>query len=145
EFNEVAVSVAKSGELVSEIAAASQEQSQGIGQVNKAISEMDKVVQGNAANAEESASASTQMNAQATHLQTYIEDLASLVGGRASQGGGNMKELAGPAEEEPALPPPASRPKRISGWNGDKPEKAVAPRRPANKEVGPEQIIPLDE
>jgi methyl-accepting chemotaxis protein len=44
-------------ELAGEVAAASKEQSQGIVQVGKAVTEMDKVTQGNAANAEESASA----------------------------------------------------------------------------------------
>ena len=41
-----------------EISAASAEQAQGIDQVNTAVSQMDKVTQQNAANAEESASAS---------------------------------------------------------------------------------------
>jgi len=56
-------SVGKSGELVGEISAASQEQALGIGQVNMAVSVMDKVVQQNASSAEESASASEEMNA----------------------------------------------------------------------------------
>jgi methyl-accepting chemotaxis protein len=38
-----------------EIAVASQEEAQGIGQINKAVAEMDKVVQQNADHAEESA------------------------------------------------------------------------------------------
>jgi methyl-accepting chemotaxis protein len=49
-LNESAVKV---GELVSEIAAASDEQAQGIEQINRAVSEMDKVVQQVAANAED--------------------------------------------------------------------------------------------
>ena len=57
-FGAVAESTGKVGELVAEIAAASKEQSQGIDQVNQAVSQMDKVTQQNAANAEESASAS---------------------------------------------------------------------------------------
>ena len=48
---------ARSTDLVAEIAAASQEQAQGIEQVNTAVAQMDKVTQQNAANAEESASA----------------------------------------------------------------------------------------
>ena len=40
-----------------EISAASSEQSQGVGQVETAVTELDKVTQQNAANAEESASA----------------------------------------------------------------------------------------
>jgi methyl-accepting chemotaxis protein len=63
DFREVVASVGKSGELVGEISAASQEQALGIGQVNMAVSVMDKVVQQNASSAEESASASEEMNA----------------------------------------------------------------------------------
>src|SRR5512140_2827122 len=58
EFVQLSDSAAKMGGLISEMAAASNEQAQGIEQINKAVSEMDKVVQVNAANAEESASAS---------------------------------------------------------------------------------------
>lgn len=46
----------KVGELVGEIAFASNEQAQGIEQINAAVSEMDQVTQQNAATAEESAS-----------------------------------------------------------------------------------------
>lgn len=81
EFSQVTDSVLKSGELIREIAAASEEQSQGIGQVSHAVAEMDKVTQKNAASAEESASASEQMKAQAGQLRGYVEDLARLVGG----------------------------------------------------------------
>ena len=42
--------------IIGEIKTASCEQAQGIEQINKAITEMEKVVQKNAANAEESAS-----------------------------------------------------------------------------------------
>ena len=52
-------------ELVAEIATASREQSQGIDQVNTAVTQMDKVTQTNAASAEESASASEELTAQA--------------------------------------------------------------------------------
>ncbi len=81
EFHEVAVRVEKSCQLVDEISAASLEQAQGIEQVNKAAGDMDKVVQQNATNAEESASASEEMNAQAYQLKEYVEELESLVGG----------------------------------------------------------------
>ncbi|MEE9612459.1 MAG: methyl-accepting chemotaxis protein [Desulfatiglandales bacterium] len=71
-FEEVAKSAAKVGELVSEIAAASDEQSQGIEQMNNAVNEIDKVAQQNAANAEESAAASQQMSAQAQELKSML-------------------------------------------------------------------------
>jgi hypothetical protein len=69
------------GELVSETAAASNEQAQGIDQVNRAVGEMDKVVQQNAANAEESAAASQEMSAQASQMKSYVKDLVAVVGG----------------------------------------------------------------
>jgi len=87
-FQEVVNSSAKVAELVGEISAASQEQTSGIDQINKAVAEMDKVVQVNAANAEESASASEELNAQAENMKTVVSSLVALVGG-ASNGAGN--------------------------------------------------------
>ncbi|MGA2404111.1 MAG: methyl-accepting chemotaxis protein, partial [Syntrophobacteraceae bacterium] len=84
EFLQVTANSTKMSELVGEIAAASNEQAQGIEQVNKAVGEMDKVVQQNAANAEESASASEEMNAQAHHMKVFVEDLVTIVGGKTN-------------------------------------------------------------
>ncbi|MCK5664730.1 MAG: Cache 3/Cache 2 fusion domain-containing protein, partial [Thiotrichaceae bacterium] len=63
-FKDVAENASRVGGLVAEISEASSEQSSGIEQINTAIFDMDKVVQQNAANAEESAAASEEMNAQ---------------------------------------------------------------------------------
>ena len=71
-FEEVAKSAARVDELVSEIAAASNEQSQGIEQMNSAVTEIDKVAQQNAANAEESAAAAEEMSAQAQELKNML-------------------------------------------------------------------------
>ncbi len=68
-------------ELVGEIATASQEQSQGIGQLNMAVGQMDKVTQANSASAEETASAAEELNAQALSLSDNVADLRQLVGG----------------------------------------------------------------
>ena len=75
----------KVGGLIDEIAAATQEQAQGIGQVNKALCEMDKVVQQNAANAEESAAAAEEMNAQAEEMKGFVAELTALVGGKGNE------------------------------------------------------------
>ena len=77
--------VGKTTDLVSEIAAASQEQAQGIDQVNTAVAQMDKVTQQNAANAEESASASEELTAQAESLNDIVAQLVALVGGAGLQ------------------------------------------------------------
>jgi len=67
--------------LVGDIAHAAREQSQGIEQINSAISQMEKVTQSNAASAEESASASEEMAAQAENLKDLVAKLRRLVGG----------------------------------------------------------------
>ncbi|HSV97395.1 MAG TPA: methyl-accepting chemotaxis protein [Spirochaetota bacterium] len=59
--------------LVSEIAAASQEQKQGLDQINIAVSEMDSMTQQNAALVEETASASEEMAGQAREMQSMVE------------------------------------------------------------------------
>ena len=73
--------IAKTTDLVGEIAAASAEQAQGIDQVNTAVAQMDKVTQQNAANAEESASASEQLSAQANSMKSMVDELVQLVEG----------------------------------------------------------------
>jgi methyl-accepting chemotaxis protein len=68
-------------ELAGKVAIASQEQSQGIEQVNMAVTQMDKVTQSNAANAEESASAAEELNAQADALKDAVAELLQMVDG----------------------------------------------------------------
>jgi methyl-accepting chemotaxis protein len=80
-FQEIVSKVSKTTDLVSEISAASQEQTQGIDQVNTAVSQMDKVTQQNAANAEESASASEELNAQAEQMTFIVSRLTGLIEG----------------------------------------------------------------
>ena len=58
---------------------------QEIDQVNGSVSQMDKVTQQNAANAEESASASEELNTQAVVLNRTVLELVTLVGGNGNQ------------------------------------------------------------
>ncbi|MDR3568406.1 MAG: methyl-accepting chemotaxis protein [Syntrophobacteraceae bacterium] len=88
-FLEVSENAAQSAELIGQISAASREQSLGIEQINKAVGDMDRVVQKNAASAEESASASEEMNAQAEQLKDFVSDLATLVGAHTTKRGEN--------------------------------------------------------
>ena len=81
-LQEIVTKVRTVDDLVAEVAAASAEQSQGIDQVNAAVSQMDKITQANAANAEESAGAAAQLTAQAQSLQESVGDLLGLVGGQ---------------------------------------------------------------
>jgi methyl-accepting chemotaxis protein len=68
---------------VAQIATASNEQNQGIQQVNTAVTQVDKVTQTNAASAEESANASEELNAQVATFKDGVAQLLALVGGQA--------------------------------------------------------------
>ena len=59
-------------EVMAEIAAASDQQSQGVGQVNTAMEQMNQLTQQNAANSEESASASEELSAQAQEMRAMV-------------------------------------------------------------------------
>jgi hypothetical protein len=61
-------SVKRVSEIIGEIAAATNEQSSGISQVNTAVTELDRVTQQNAALVEESAAASESLKQQALRL-----------------------------------------------------------------------------
>ncbi len=65
-------SVKRVTDLVSEIAAACQEQSMGVDQVNKAVIQMDQVTQSNAAQTEELSSTAQALAGQAARLQELI-------------------------------------------------------------------------
>ena len=69
---EIVPGIQKTAELVQEISAASEEQAAGIGQVNTAISQLDKVSQTNAAASEELAATSEEMSSQAVQLQDVV-------------------------------------------------------------------------
>jgi methyl-accepting chemotaxis protein len=64
--------VRKTAELVREISAASREQSAGIEQVTKAVMELDRVIQSNAASSEETASASKTLADEALALESAM-------------------------------------------------------------------------
>ncbi len=144
-FSRVAEDVGKVSELVGEINAASNEQAQGIGQVNQAVTEMDKVTQQNAASAEESASASEEMNAQAIQMKSIVDQLMVLVGGANGHIQQKMNQVfssGAPAQQVLS-----------HGNNGDgKPGDGKASRargyHPAisnGSHKKPEEVIPLDE
>jgi methyl-accepting chemotaxis protein len=129
---------AKVGKLIDEIAAASQEQAQGVGEVNKAIAEMDKVTQQNAANAEATASAAEEMNGQAETMKGVVEELRVLVEG----GGKGHGAVLGKME------PGVSKTHTASNHGKGEGKFLPPPRRPKEKppkKLVPEQVIPLGE
>jgi methyl-accepting chemotaxis protein len=105
-FKKVAERSGKAAYLVAEISAASSEQAQGIGQINTAVSELDKLTQQNAANAEESASASEEMSAQAETMKSMVDELVAIVGstGKAkSQDSCNTRNVEEPVRSSQSV------------------------------------------
>ncbi len=84
-FAKVAQSAQAASSLVSEIAAASTEQTKGIDQITRSVAEMDKITQQAASNAEESASAAEELSAQAENMVLSVSRLLALVEGRSKQ------------------------------------------------------------
>ena len=83
-MDELVASVRKVAEIMTEIASASHEQSSGIDQINKAITQMDTVVQMNASLVEEATAAATSMASQATGLAHSVA-----CGARSARGYGD--------------------------------------------------------
>jgi methyl-accepting chemotaxis protein len=86
-LNEIVASVKRVTDIVGEIAAASQEQAQGVEQVAKAMSQMDQVTQANSAQTEEMSSTAEELSATASSLQDLVGkfQLAAAVHSRASE------------------------------------------------------------
>jgi methyl-accepting chemotaxis protein len=72
-LDQIVASVKKVTDIVSEIAAASLEQSTGIDQVNKAVSQLDQLTQQNAALVEQASAASESMTEQAHALNEAMK------------------------------------------------------------------------
>ncbi len=145
DFTEVAASTTRVKDLVAEIAAASNEQAQGVDQISRAINEMDKVVQANAANAEESASASEELSAQAEQMKGVVGELVALVNGDSGNGrqmGGlqSDRRLPGGRGGRPALPQTGAAGGESRGLSARRALKSGPARV-----VAPAQVIPFDD
>ncbi|MBN1512271.1 MAG: CZB domain-containing protein, partial [Phycisphaerae bacterium] len=83
----IAGDIATVTDMLAGIASASDEQAQGVDQINTAAAQMDKVTQQNAAGAEECASAAEELASQSESLKGMVNDLLALVGGHAADAG----------------------------------------------------------
>jgi methyl-accepting chemotaxis protein len=129
-LEQIVLAVKKVSDIIAEIASASQEQSSGIEQVNKAVMQMDGMTQQNAALVEQAAAASRSVAEQASELSSMMEKYrvgesaaarpaVSLVTGERraenrpwSGQRGNDKSAGGNAVKSAARPVPAFAVKR---------------------------------
>jgi methyl-accepting chemotaxis protein len=142
DFQEVAGSVRKVNELVGEISAASSEQSRGITEVGTAISQMDKVTQQTAGNAEEIASATEELSAQAVAMQGVVQQIRDLV--RGGNGAAPVRSVAPPPR---SMKRAGGRPAALSAPSGRVASTGKAHARSAAKSSSnnnPEDVFPLE-
>jgi len=105
-FEQIAAKTREVDQYVAEIAAASQEQAQGVGHVNTAVTQMDKVTQSTAANAEQSASAAEELSIQAGSVKDSVRILQELMAGHIK----HASELSTKASHVPPAPSSNSTP-----------------------------------
>ncbi|QNH07146.1 methyl-accepting chemotaxis protein [Ectopseudomonas composti] len=72
-LDEIVPSIAKTSDLVQEIAAGSEEQSSGVGQISTAMNQLNEITQQNASSSEELAATAEEMSGQAEQLQQLME------------------------------------------------------------------------
>ncbi|HQO77459.1 MAG TPA: methyl-accepting chemotaxis protein, partial [Thermodesulfobacteriota bacterium] len=138
----IADRIEKVTQLVSEVSAASEEQAQGVAQINTAVIEMDRVTQGNAASAEESASASEQLSSQALELQSSITSLIALVRGCTETA---IREPAAESTASQTCSSPSPSEDTVPPSRQDRKTKPPKAKSLPKREVRPQDIIPFDD
>ncbi|CAB5722774.1 Ribose and galactose chemoreceptor protein [Delftia tsuruhatensis] len=105
-MKEIVDSVQRVGDIIGEITAASSEQSGGIGQVNQAVGDIDRMTQQNAALVEESAAAAESLREQAARLAQVVGQFRVAGSAVASMA---VPSHGRPVRSQPGLAPAAGR------------------------------------
>jgi len=124
-MQEIVGSVQRVSDIIGEITAASSEQSDGIGQVNSAVTQLDQMTQQNAALVEESAAAAESLRDQAQRLAAVVATF------RLESGGPG---LAPAVPSAPVMSPPPVKPVAAAP---SKPVVARAPAKPKPATIAP--------
>jgi len=143
-MDEIVASVQRVTDIIGEISAAALEQSQGIGQVNEAVTRLDQMTQQNAALVEESAAAAESLKDQAHRMTTVVAnyrlDGASDFGGFAPAPSAHApvaaKVIAKAAAFKPAVKAKAKAPVAAA-------KPAAAPAHAAAPAASPAPSAPM--
>ncbi len=128
-LDEIVTAINKVTDLVAEIAAASREQAEGIGQVNIGLSQIDQVTQQNTASSVECAEAAQGLSGQAEELRALVERFRLSGAGAAPA----IAAAAPGRKAQVAVAPSGGG----APWGGAAPAKEAAPSA--------SQMIPLDD
>lgn len=126
-LTEILSSVKRVTDFVGEIAAASREQSSGIDQVNKAVSQMDQVTQANAAQTEQLSGTTDGLASQADRLKEVVDQFHL------------TQEVSQYVEEQLSSPRVAARP---SLRNAPRPRAPSRRGVPGGRRTGPGAAVP---
>ncbi len=133
DFEGIIESATSMGEKTLAITESSKEQAEGIEQISLAASEIDIVTQQVAAASQESAAASEELSAQAMEMKSFVNDLLIIVGGQKH----SAHVIKSKFEER--------HPQHVSvskaSWQAPNRDMTA----PADGEIPPSQIIPLDD
>ncbi|ACL05613.1 Methyl-accepting chemotaxis sensory transducer [Desulfatibacillum aliphaticivorans] len=121
--------ITKVADLVGEIAAASNEQAQGISQINIGLSQIDDATQQNTANAEETSAAAQALSAQSTQVQAQLARFKI-------KGDGTCKAAYSGERAKTVRPAIGNKPRIQDGWGQDD---------SGSRTVEPNQLIALDD
>ena len=127
-LGEIVTGVKQVTDIVSEIAVASEEQSRGIEQVNRAVTLMDQIVQSNAAQTEELSSTAQNLTSQARELQELVRRF------RVTEEAPEPRPVLDPAGRR--VKPPLALARRGPGDRPKSPEPARAGASAANGSGG---------
>jgi len=136
-LEKIAGNVGKMKQLISEVAAATGEQSQGIEQINTAVSHLDSVTQSNAASSEEAASASEELSAQSDELTHMVRALVATV-----RGANAVVETDSDADLE-RLRNQSKRPPRKKAPTVPARKALTVTKNPREHVVGADQVVNL--
>lgn len=138
-LGDIVAQTKKVNELMDEIAAASQEQTQGISQIAKAISQIEQTTQENSATAEEAAASAEELSAQANSVKDIVMQLVRLVNGASRREMQEVGIVSSPINTESA------RSFRSTAYITQQEKKNVLSTRPIRKTIKPADVIPLED
>jgi len=145
-FGQVDENSRKLGELIGEISSASNEQAMGIDQINRAVSDMDEVVQQNASRAQESVNTSRDLNGYGKKMKSSLIELTQAFGGSTSPTTASARGRSGRGGPRPGGPSKGQkRPVRKKKPGASHPKGAQKEALQSTREVRPDQLIPFDD
>jgi methyl-accepting chemotaxis protein len=113
-LEEIVPSIGKTADLVQEIAAASDEQSSGVSQINSAMTQLDSATQQNASSSEELAATAEELSSQAEALQQAVAFFQLANDGEAKAFAGVKRPAAATAGSAKAAAAKGSAPRSAS-------------------------------